>query len=76
MGSRTQLIYITQLIHKLYDLILKIIIYLFFIMVDNKLTLSKYPSYQLSRWWPSNKSLGPRGLLPLWSQVQVLWLLI
>jgi hypothetical protein len=29
-----------------------------------------------SRWWPSGKSLGPRGLLPLWSQVRALWLLI
>jgi hypothetical protein len=29
-----------------------------------------------SRWWSSNKSLEPRGLLPLWSQVRVLWLLI
>ena len=29
-----------------------------------------------SRWWSSGKSLGPRGLLPLWSQVQTLWLLI
>jgi len=26
--------------------------------------------------WPSGKSLGPRGLLPLWSQVRALWLLI
>ena len=24
------------------------------------------------RWWPSGESLGPRGLLPLWSQVQTL----
>ena len=30
----------------------------------------------LSRWWPSDKSLGPRGLLPLWSQVRAMWLLI
>jgi len=29
-----------------------------------------------SRWWPSGKSLEPRGLLPLWSQVRVMWLLI
>jgi hypothetical protein len=29
-----------------------------------------------SRWWPSGKSLGPKGLLPLWSQVRALWLLI
>jgi hypothetical protein len=29
-----------------------------------------------SRWWLSGKSLGPRGLLPLWSQVRALWLLI
>jgi hypothetical protein len=29
-----------------------------------------------SRWWPSGKSLGSRGLLPLWSQVRTLWLLI
>jgi hypothetical protein len=28
------------------------------------------------RWWPSGKSLEPRGLLPLWSQVRALWLLI
>ena len=27
------------------------------------------------RWWPV-KSLGLRGLLPLWSQVRALWLLI
>jgi len=33
-------------------------------------------SHQPSRWWLSGKSLGPRGLLPLWSQVQALWLLI
>jgi hypothetical protein len=31
---------------------------------------------ELSRWWSSGKSLGPRGLLPLWSQVRALWLLI
>ena len=24
----------------------------------------KYNLYQPSRWWPSGKSLGPRGLLP------------
>ena len=29
-----------------------------------------------SRWSPSDKKLGPRGLLPLWSQVRALWLLI
>jgi hypothetical protein len=29
-----------------------------------------------SRWWSSGKNLGPRGLLPLWSQVRVMWLLI
>jgi hypothetical protein len=29
-----------------------------------------------SRWWPSGKSLRPGGLLPLWSQVRALWLLI
>jgi hypothetical protein len=28
-----------------------------------------------SRWWPV-KSLGLKVLLPLWSQVQALWLLI
>ena len=28
------------------------------------------------RCWSSGKNLGPRGLLPLWSQVQALWLLI
>nr|TKS17866.1 hypothetical protein D5086_0000007150 [Populus alba] len=27
---------------------------------------------QPSRWWPGGESLGPRGLLPLWSQVQTL----
>jgi hypothetical protein len=32
--------------------------------------------WEPSRWCPSGKSLGPRGLLPLWSQVQALWLLI
>jgi hypothetical protein len=31
---------------------------------------------KLSRWWPSGKSLGSRGVLPLWSQVRALWLLI
>jgi hypothetical protein len=31
---------------------------------------------QPSRWWLSGKSLGPRGLLPLWSQVRALRLLI
>jgi hypothetical protein len=31
---------------------------------------------KLSRWWPSGKSLKPRGLLPLWSQVRPLWLFI
>jgi hypothetical protein len=30
---------------------------------------------KLSRW-PSDKSLGPRDLLSLWSQVRALWLLI
>jgi len=29
-----------------------------------------------SRWWLSGKSLGLKGLLPLWSQVRALWLLI
>ena len=29
-----------------------------------------------SRWWTNDKSLGPRGLLPLWFQVRTLWLLI
>ena len=29
-----------------------------------------------SRWWPSGKSLGLRGLLPLWSQIRAMWLLI
>ena len=29
-----------------------------------------------SRWWPSGKNSGPRGLLSLWSQVRALWLLI
>jgi hypothetical protein len=29
-----------------------------------------------SRWWPSDKSLRSRDLLPLWSQVRALWLLI
>jgi len=29
-----------------------------------------------SRWWPSDKSLGPRGLLSLWSQIRAMWLLI
>jgi hypothetical protein len=29
-----------------------------------------------SRWWLSDKSLGSRGLLSLWSQVQAMWLLI
>jgi len=29
-----------------------------------------------SRWWLSDKSLGPRGLLSLWSQVRAMWLLI
>jgi len=28
------------------------------------------------RWWPSSKNLRSRGLLPLWSQVRALWLLI
>jgi len=37
---------------------------------------TKKHQVQPSRWWPSGKSLGPRGLLPLWSQVQALWLLI
>ena len=27
-------------------------------------------------WWPSGKSLGLKGLLPLWSQVRTLWLFI
>jgi hypothetical protein len=31
---------------------------------------------QPSRWWPSGKSLGLRGLLPLRSQVRTLWSLI
>jgi hypothetical protein len=31
---------------------------------------------QPSRWWLSGKSLGSRGLLPLWFQVRALWLLI
>jgi hypothetical protein len=29
-----------------------------------------------NHWWSSGKGLGPRGLFPLWSQVQALWLLI
>jgi hypothetical protein len=29
-----------------------------------------------SKWCSSDKSLGPRGLLPLWSQVRAMWLLI
>jgi hypothetical protein len=29
-----------------------------------------------SRWWYNDKNLGLRGLLPLWSQVRALWLLI
>jgi len=45
-------------------------------MKHTKRTKKKYHPYQPSRWWSSGKSLGPRGLLPLWSQVRVLWLLI
>jgi len=45
-------------------------------MKHTKRTKKKYHPYQLFRWWPSGKSLGPRGLLHLWSQVQALWLLI
>jgi hypothetical protein len=37
---------------------------------------SRKPLDKPSRWWSSDKSLGPRGLLPLWSQVRTLWLLI
>ena len=35
----------------------------------NRLTCygSRIVGGQPSRWWPSGKSLGPRGLLPLWS---------
>jgi len=32
--------------------------------------------YKPSRWWPSDKNLGSRGLLLLWSQVRAMWLLI
>ena len=31
---------------------------------------------EISRWWSSSKSLESRGLLPLWSQVRAMWLLI
>jgi len=37
---------------------------------------NKNARVQPSRWWLSGKNLGSRGLLPLWSQVQALWLLI
>jgi len=29
-----------------------------------------------SRWWSNDKSLRPRGLFSLWSQIRALWLLI
>jgi len=44
----------------------------YILMVKQK----EYIHFEPSRWWPSGKSLGPRGLLPLWSQVRALWLLI
>jgi hypothetical protein len=37
---------------------------------------NKNYTFKPFRWWPSGKSLGLRGLLPLWSQVRALWLLI
>jgi len=37
---------------------------------------TSYIQYKPFRWWPSGKNLRPRGLLPLWSQVRALWLLI
>jgi hypothetical protein len=43
--------------------------------VERKYPLSpstKKEEWKPSRWWPSGKSLGPRGLLPLWSQVRAL----
>jgi len=42
---------------------------------SNKWQLSKH-RWKPSRWWPSGKSLGLRGLLPLRSQVRTLWSLI
>jgi len=39
---------------------------------DQKKNDNTEPSW----WWSSGKSLGPRGLLALWSQVRALWLLI
>ena len=40
------------------------------------LCMTKVLGDKPSRWWPSGKSLEPRDLLPLWSQVRALWLLI
>jgi hypothetical protein len=40
------------------------------------LVASRFTLTKPSRWWSNGKSLGPEGLLPLWSQVRALWLLI
>jgi len=37
---------------------------------------TKIKQFQPFKWWPSSKSLGLTDLLPLYSQVQVLWLFI
>jgi len=52
--------------------VMKIIILL---MITTTTTTIKIAMIKPSRWWPV-KSLGLGGLLPLWSQVRALWLLI